>query len=382
MALQIVFSRFTFAGLFVTLLVFIGIVVGYTYLPKASITLVPATSARTIEQPIVLSTKSTAPDFKNYILPATIIRREATEQSTIEREGVTSRPDFAKGTVRLTNDQLDEQRLLPQTHLRHEASGIFFLTNTAVAIPPQSSIDVEVTAKEQGPTGNVPAGTFIVDKLPTSLQKVVYGTSDTAFSGGSVVDTPVTDADIDSAYEKVIDKAKTRILGELTNETGGAPIRPELLYIDTTERNSSVNSGSLASSFTVSVQVTGTAFIVDDNDLLSLTLLGLRSQENPSEEMIAYDPSSFSLSLVASSFDRGEAKFIGKLTGTFSQKIGAGALSTANLAGLSPQEVRDRFQEITSVSDVTVELSPFWVTKVPTRESAISISIANKNSGS
>ena len=211
MALQIVFSRFTFAGLFVTLLVFIGIVVGYTYLPKASITLVPATSARTIEQPIVLSTKSTAPDFKNYILPATIIRREATEQSTIEREGVTSRPDFAKGTVRLTNDQLDEQRLLPQTHLRHEASGIFFLTNTAVAIPPQSSIDVEVTAKEQGPTGNVPAGTFIVDKLPTSLQKVVYGTSDTAFSGGSVVDTPVTDADIDSAYEKVIDKAKTRI---------------------------------------------------------------------------------------------------------------------------------------------------------------------------
>lgn len=353
--------------------------VAYVYLPKASITVTPKVNAREIEQQIILSSQAKEPDFQRFILPARIVEKEVQESVTVQREGSSTKPDFAKGSVRLFNQQDEDQDLLPKTHLRHEATGVFFLTDTAVKIPANSEISVNVTAKEQGEVGNVAPGKFIVDKLPTSLQQVVFGESKQQFSGGISTDTPITEEEVAAAKADIQEKARERAQGELTLAAGGANIRPDLITIDTIEESSTAQPGSGATSFTVSTKVRARAFVVDENDLLSLTLLALRTNLSQDEEFLEYDPQSFSIQITGADFERGEARVVANLTGEFASKIGTSILSTHNLAGLSQKEAAEHFKQFPSVQTAEISLSPFWVRSVPARPGSIDIVIKGQS---
>ena len=375
MATQFIIPRRTLiaVSVFVALLAVGG--VAYVYLPKALITVTPKVNARDIEQEVILSSQAKEPDFKRFILPARIVEKEVQESTTIERAGASTKPDFAKGQVRLYNQQEEDQDLLPKTHLRHEASGVFFLTDTAVTIPANSEVSVSVTAKEQGDAGNVAPGKFIVDKLPSSLQQVVYGESKQQFTGGISTDTPITEAELNAAKADVQERARERAQGELTLAAGGANIRPDLVTVETLEETSTAQVGSGATSFSVSAKVRARAFVVDENNLLSLTLLALRTNLSEDEEFLEYDPRSFSISITGADFERGEARIVATLTGEFASKIGPSVLSTSNLAGLSQTEATEHFKQFPSVEAAEISLSPFWVRSVPARPGAIDIVI-------
>ncbi|MEX2054707.1 MAG: hypothetical protein WD972_00860 [Candidatus Andersenbacteria bacterium] len=355
-----------------------GVAYAYARLQHATITVFPATHTSSVAQEITLSSGIQEPDFVRYILPAKVVEKEITETSTITREGTQQFDDFATGRVRLFNKQPEEQRLLPKTHLKHEASGVFFLTDTAVTIPPENDVEITATAKEKGPTGNVPAGRFIVDKLPASLQSEVYGESLAPFSGGVSVDSPVTEAEIKAAQEKLKQETLDRANAELSTAAGGAGLRPDLVTLETIEESTSVQPGSKTTEFTVVNKVRARAFIVDDKDLLSLTLLALRSSPAADEEFVSYDPDSFKIEILRSDFTRGEARIKGTLAGSFASKTGPTLFSPDNLAGRSESEVQEYFKQFPSVGRVEVAFSPFWVKAVPSRQEAIEIVIKSK----
>lgn len=347
-------------------------------LPSAKITLTPASREKKVEQAILITTAAEDPDYQRFILPASSVQAEGEATLTKQREGGAARIARAKGAVRLKNDQDEEQPLLPQTHLRHEATGIFFLTTAAVRIPPRGEVEVAVTAKEEGPGGNVSAGKFIVDKLPVSLQTVVYGESAAAFSGGEVFDTPLSGAELKQAEEEVVAEALEKARGTLTAQAGGAIIRDDLISHSITEQSTSAQAGSLSTTYAVSAKVTLRAFVVDDNDVLSLTLLKLQAHAEPDEEFVSYAPESFSIDFERADFERGEAHITGHLTGLFTQKTESTIFDTRALAGRTPAEVAEYFRRFASVESVVVELSPFWVTSVPSRAEAVEIAVRKK----
>lgn len=375
MALHLVIPHRLLFVLSIGIVVVIAGALGYIYLPSANIVVEPAVTSRSIEQDIIISKATKEPDFIKFILPADALTKEIQETKTFTRTNTTVHEDFAKGQVTLVNKQIEKQALLPQTHLRHEATGTFFLTDTAVTIPPEGSITISITAKEKGSAGNVPAGKFIVDKLPTSLQSTVYGESTTPMSGGTAVEEPLTEDELSKAKQTVQDAAKEKALGELTIATGGAPIRKELLTVQVLSEDVSAAPGSLTSSYTVTTKIKASGFVVDDNDLLSLTLLALRSKQGQDEEFVAYDPQSFTLQITAADFERGEAKVKGKLSGTFAQKVEPGVLNTQNLSGLSVEEAKEHFKKFPSVENVQISLSPFWVKAIPARPEAVTVEI-------
>jgi hypothetical protein len=376
MPIQVALSRSPVIALFVIGLVVIVGSLAYVYLPSATITVSPATEQKSVEQTIVLSTDATSPDFIKYVLPAKLVSKDVTQSKDFQREGTTIE-DFAHGTITMVNNGNDEQRLVPKTHLRHEASGVMFLTQDRVVIPPQGKITVDIIAEQKGASGNVPAGKFIVDRLPSSAQAIVFGQSDVPMSGGLSVAAPVTDKEIDDAVQSVLDDAKKEALTELTGETGGVSIRPELITATTKSKSVSTTSGSTVSSFTVSETVSARGFIVDDNDLLSLTLLALRSAATDTLDFTSYDPQSFKIAVTRADFSKNVAEIKGSLTGTFADKISPSVLATQNLAGLSAAEVADHFKQISGVGDVKVAFSPFWVTTVPSRADAVKVEIKN-----
>lgn len=377
MKVDLMFPQRVLLFLFVLLAVLIGGGLAYAYLPQAIIEVTPALREREVATEIFLSTTVEGPDFVAFKLPARVVDRSVEEIQFFEREAGEITEDFAQGQVRLINKQIDEQRLLPKTHLRHEETGVFFLTNAAAVIPPQSEIVVGVTAKEKGAAGNAFAGRFIVDKLPVSVQKRVYAESDQVFTGGVVVEKALTENELAAAREQVLSVTRGRVLGELSTEAGGAPLREDLTAFDEPVITTSVEPGSRANGYGLQAKIRARAFIVDDNDLLSLTLLRLRSAAEANEEFVTYDPQSFKAIIRRADFERGEAVVEGSLVGSFANKLGPTVFAGENLAGLSSDEVREQLQSLPGVGDVKVTLSPFWVTTVPSRIGSVDIQVGN-----
>lgn len=373
MSVQLVLPRWAAAGAVVAIA---GAAVGlwiYYYWPRAIVLIYPTATAREVQQVILLSTQVDSPDFQRAILPARVVEKTVEETKTVERSGATVHDDFARGEVVLHNDQDEEQSLLPKTHLRHAASGDFFLTDNAIRLKPRSTTRVTVTAKEKGERGNVPPGKFIVDKLPAGVQAVVYGESSLPFSGGVASDRPVTEEELKQAQTTAQQAAEERARGELTGEAHGAAIKPELTRLTMEESATSAAVGSAAVSFTVRQQVRAQAFVVDENDLLSLTLLKLRAETVTEESLMKYDPKSFAVQVERLDFTRGEARVQGKLTGQFVTKVEPAVLSPVNLAGRTEAEVKEYFQRFPGIGKVEVQLKPFWVRTVPGRAGAVEV---------
>lgn len=359
---------------FVILLITLGLGVFVSvYLPKATIVISPPNYEREVTREILLSSTASAPDFVKFILPAKVIDKTTEERNTIQRTSATVTEDFARGTVTLTNKQNEEQPLLPKSHLRHEATGIYFLTDKPVRIPPQGSIEVTVTAEEKGKAGNVPSGKFIIDRLPVSTQAVIYGESLSSFSGGESADSPLSQDEIDKAVQDVVKKSQEKAQIELSSATGGAPLRPDLVAYSTEEQGTSVELGSKATSFEVYARTRARAFMVDDKDLLSLTLLALRASPTADEEFVQYKPESFKVELLKTDFERGEAKARGHLTGIFTKKTPPTVFDANNLAGRTEKEVKEYLSQQDGIGEVNVKFSPFWVKTVPARKGATTV---------
>ncbi len=353
-----------------------GLLVAVTIFPHATITVHPKVITKQLSKDIVLSAKADSPDYIRFTLPSSIVEKEIQVEKIFKQESSDVVSDFATGTVTLTNNQEEEQRLLPKTHLKHETSGIFFLTNERVIIPPKSSMNVGVTAKEKGAAGDVPPGKFIVDKLPPNLQKLVFAESKNTFSGGQAVATELTQEAIDSAQKAVLEEAKQKAAGELTLVAKGKSIRPDLTTIEVISQEVSAQPGSRAVQFIAKASVKARGFVVETHDIVSLMTLALKASVESDEEFISYDAPSFELAITKTDWKTGNARLSAKLTGRYAKKIGQQDLSTTNLAGLSKQEVIDRFQSSPAIDRIEVSLSPFWVKSVPSKQNQIQIEIA------
>lgn len=347
-------------------------------LPQVTVTVVAATERREIVQEIILSTAVDDPDFVQFKLPAQVVEATAARERTVERTGAARHDDFARGTVVLRNELDEVQELLPKTHLRHEASGVYFLTDRPVAVPAHGEVAMPVTAKERGPAGNVPPGRLVIDKLPATTQQSVYAESNAPMSGGVAVDDPVSETELRSAREEIVQAARDEVRGQLTAVAGGAPLREELINYEEVETLVGAEVGSKTASFMVKTIVRGRAFIADETNLLGLAALKLREAASANEVFATYDLSSFSLGVLRSDFARGEAVVQGKLTGTFARKLGPASLAGRNLAGLSAGEVRERLQQEEGVGEVEVSFWPFWVTSVPGNSERVEIVVKSQ----
>lgn len=343
------------------------------YLPRATIRITPATEKRVVSREILLSVNNKEPDYKKNVLPAKIIDKTVEEVSTVTRSQGSLRDDYAKGILTLSNSQNGEQPLLPKTHLKHEESGVFFLTDEAVRIPPKGQIEVSVTAKQPGLSGNIPPGRFIVDKLPDELKQSVYGESSMAFTGGQVTDNPISESELKEEQKKARLQAESKLQAELSSAAGGAGVVPELTSIETELEEITADPGSKVTSYEIRMRLRGRAFVVDNNDLLSLALLGLKSNVNEGEEFAAYDPESFQVGINRADFERGEVYIETALEGTFSRKTVSQALSADNLAGRTEADVKAYMSQFENVGDVNVDFWPFWVKSIPGREESIKV---------
>jgi len=379
MAVQLVLPPRTIGlVLIISAVIMVG-ALGYIYLPHVKIVVAPKITTHEISQDVLVSVKAQEPDFVRFVLPAKVVEADISASRIFSRPSAQTSEDYSRGTVVFHNNQSEDQQLLPKTNLRHEATNVFFLTDSPVRIPANGTTAITVTAKEKGAAGNVPAGKFIVDKLPAPLQSQIWAESSQNFSGGVAADAPITQEEIDRARQELRDQAQTEALGKLTTQSGGAPVSPDLTQLELVSENISAQPGSRSTEYEIAMQLKAKGVILDSNDLLSLALLALRNKQSADEEFIEYQPESFRYAIKRADFNAGEILINTQLRGDFGTKIGASSLSAANIAGLSEPEIIDHFKRMANVETVEVSFSPFWVKTAPSRTKAIEIVIKDVN---
>jgi len=235
--------------------------------------------------------------------------------------------------------------------------------------------DVTVIAVTGGANGNLVSGsTFTV----SGQQYTGYsGTSSAEFTGGkdNMVNA-VSQTDINSATQKIgtIDTSPVKIA--LENQLKQAGLTPIVGTFNTgaTTTTAAPTLGTAGNQVTVTQNITYTMLGVQKSYLSQLVITNINSQINTSQQSIIDDGvSNAQYSTLQSNATTAQV--------TMQDTASVGALINSQsikkeIAGKKSGDVQSTIKSIPGVTDVTVKLSPFWVTTVPTDLSKVVINIS------
>jgi hypothetical protein len=201
-----------------------GLYGAYVTIPRASIALTQTAhqnppEALTLQIVPDQPTDATAGVIHGQWLPVPV-----TVTGTVTATG-TAEPltDRAKGTATFTNHSVNPIPIPDQTVLR-TASGVGFLTQGGIVVPPGASMDVEIRAAQAGGGGNVDAGTISVmsDELKGILNGGTVTNKDPTSGGKSVPQMRILEAD----YAAALGDLTGQLRSELERQAASPPGLP------------------------------------------------------------------------------------------------------------------------------------------------------------
>ncbi|MEO5703724.1 MAG: baseplate J/gp47 family protein [Candidatus Limnocylindrales bacterium] len=370
-------------GVAAVMVVLLGGFLAVEVLPTATIVLHPRSQfIGPLQFTVEARTDVTVADAESLVVPARQVTFSLQATSTFTATGVKIVETKATGNVTFSNFDTGRANEIPAGSIVKTRSGVAFATLATVTLPNAtikfpftivpSTSTVGIEAVEPGPSGNVGNNTITV--LPKSENKrLLQVTNEQATTGGEEREaTEVSAQDVETA-QAAIDAALATQLGEQLAAGTGVPLglqmfaqtavagEPEYAVDPTTL------IGTEATQFDLSATAEGTALGVDPAPILGIAESRLASRVQPG----------FTLQPGATPII-GEPSVLGELIsypvsigGTQVRDVDQAALR-ASIKGLVLAEARARLQEF---GDVEVELTPDWVTKIPTRDDKINFSL-------
>lgn len=255
----------------------------------------------TAEEPVETSFTSQFPTNEEEadpadlaIVPGRVETVELSDTKEVASVGEKPVPDYAQVDVTIYNQQNGSQSLLPRTQLVNE-DGIKFRTDEAVTVPAGGSITVGATADQKGAEYNIEPSTFSIIKLSSELQQLVYAESKEKATGGEKVLAAVSEDDIKNAQESLISELESKAADELRSRVSGTEqYVPSAVTTEILEQDSDTEPGTQTDAFTVNATVKVSTAIFDENNLLQLAIAQLKAALPEDQELVTYDPASFS----------------------------------------------------------------------------------------
>ncbi len=293
---------------------------------------------------------------------------------TIEKEGSkdidikTEKPvpDFATVTVTIHNQQGGSQSLLPRTQLVN-ADGIKFRTDESVTVPGGGSVQVGATADQQGKEYNIEPSRFTIIKLSPQLQELVYAESSEPATGGERFEKAAIQGDIDDAQDALINELYSEAEDELQSKlSSDEQFVPEAVLKEVLDQSADVEPNTETDSYSVSAKVRVSTVVFDENNLLQLAIAQLKAAMPETKELVSYNPQSFNYEIASFDQKAGTATITAKLTGVARPRLSNELLDKEKIKGLSRQELSDHYGQFAEIERIEINLSPFWLTSLPT----------------
>ncbi len=382
------FSRFqkqlALGGLlFVALLV--GLYFAFAVLPRAHVTI--STDATDYNSGLDITLDSGASDVllaKNTI-PATIAQQQKTSSEQVPATGQQNNGDKATGSVKITNCSSSDVTIpagtgfstnnhnylsqssvtVPQSSFSKKSGGIFVCNNNGTAT-------VNITAQKAGADYNTSGTSMSFSKNPDPGSVTASGS---ASGGTDNIVKVVSQNDVDAATAKLTQQDTAAIKSTLIQQLRTQNLYPVTATFSAGSPNTSTSTpvGQPADAVTVTQAVTYTMYGTRRDNLDQLIENDIKQQIDPSTQTILNDGLDTADIKLTSNTDT-TAQIHLQTTATVGPKLDVAALK-AQIAGKKTGYVKSLIGNQPGVTNVTVKLSPFWVSSVPKSEKKITITV-------
>lgn len=376
--------------------VFILLIVGWYLanfvMPRATITVNTDNVSVTTDLSFTADTSAKEFNAEKAILPAVTKSVKKTDAEKVTATGKKNVGEKATGTVSLKLTNCAQESVTVPAGTAVSNGGLNFITQVDISFnsvkignqckndnfPAFTTGTVKVAAQNAGDQYNINGGrTFAVSGFSS-----VSGYDSSAMTGGTNREvTVVSDADINTAKEKLADRSKDAANKELKGqlEDAGEFALVDSFAADTPSISPSPAVGAEASDVTVTSITTYSMTGVKRDDLKTLVENQAKKQIDTSKQTIASD-----------GLDQATFQLRDK-DGTKQQVAVQSLVSTGAqenqdelkklIAGKKKGDVQDTLGTRPGVKSVDVKFSPFWVYKTPINPSKITIDFKQATNG-
>lgn len=358
-------------------------ILAFYILPHASIDIKTNASNVNAELNLTLDQQAQSSNDATDTIPATQVSQQKTFTQTVATTGQKNEGTAASGTVTMTADDCNftyQGDFTIPAGTGISANNLTYITQNTTSmnlsgakhgcVQYTASGQTQIIAQSPGSSYNNP------NLQSTSVAGFPEVTASGSASGGTdnIIQT-VAQADINSAESKINAGNSGNVKQNLINQLKGQGLYP----IDVTfssgapQITSSPAVGTASSTVTVTETVTYTMYGASKTAITKILNANILSQVGKNQNII-------SDGLASSDFKQVSA-------GSETDQVSLSALAIVGpnisvqqikkqAAGKSPQAIISLIKNNPNVTSVSVRLSPFWVTSVPSNTSKISVSIA------
>jgi hypothetical protein len=364
-----------------------GWIFAATVLPKAKIVI--KTDSATLNSDTTFTTSAAIKEFdkEGLRLPATNKELKKTDSEKVQTTGEKDNGTKATGTVSLKNCSKSDGGVTIPAGTGVSTGNLTFVTDDELTLPGSvfsgggtcltTAKDVDVTSQNAGDKYNISDGrSFTVAGFSS-----VTGSNSAAMTGGtSKIVKVVSQADIDSAKQKIADRANAVATEELSKllEADNLVGITETLTIGTPTLTSAPKLNEEGTEVTVTSVTTYSMLGVKKDDLKTLIEDDANKRIDKSKQEILDN------GLDKAIFKLVEKKANGEIRVNMQAVVEAGPqldkeAIKKEIAGKKKGETQRIIQSRPGIVDVDIKYSPFWVYSTPKKTSKITIEFQGKD---
>ncbi len=366
---------------FVVCAIIIALIAGYALIGTATITITP--SPKPIMNSVDIVVGNTNGDSTFQILNGDIWSETVTLSKTFSvSEEYEEIEGQASGQITIINNNSKPQVLVATTRFLTNDKTLYRL-DRQVTIPANSSVIAQITADKPGASGDRTGPEILsIPGLNPALQKKIYGELTGILSGGVIKRGKLTEKDVERGIKTVTDNIRYEVevsrISDMLQQTGipdKVSLPESLTTVEILDKKISETVGDLVDSFDIEITALVTGVSYDRNDLMQIAKSRLMALLPDGEELIELEPGALEISLQSIDSVTQTATLSAKIVGKTLITPTAQIISKDDIVGLNSKELKDYLESIPGIDKVSVDFSPFWVTRVPRLTNQITINI-------
>lgn len=376
------FRMLLIGGFALLLILILGGYFALAVLPKTTILIKTNASNVNTNVDFTLSTAATSFNEAGKVVPAKQVQTQKTLTGTANATGQKNNGDKATGSITITAKACAPnigKPSIPAGTGVSSSKGLTYITQenaqftvddaTGSCVTYKTSKSVAIKAQNGGNNYNT-SGTvsFTISGGATATGSASGGTDD--------IQTIVSQADVDAAKAKIAATDNTAAQQELKEQLSGQGLYAIAASFNagTPVTTASADVGSAASSVTITQVYTYTMLGANDAYLKTLVNNDIKGQIDTKQQGI------LTQGITQASFKLKEANATGAVMNLQTIAEVGPSIDTAQIAsnavGKKSSEIKADLSGNPDVTDVTVKMSPFWVTKAPKNVNKITVTVA------
>lgn len=383
-------NKIAYLFLFLTILVFVGLIVGTlggAY--GVQIIVTPVSEEVDVNFEAKISAKggsasggktqeNLTDSEQSLILVGQVFENIQEGQEKAIPQATVSMEDYAGGEITLINNTWSPINFVASTRFA-SPEGLIFRAVERIRIAPKGETIVLVRADKMGEDYEINPTQFTIPNLRDSnLKRNIIAESKEKMTGGVKKAGIVMQSDIDQVKKTLKDKLYQAGLQEIEEALSDADLKI-VVHSQVIDEQIDAQAGDEKTEFTVFEKIKIGAVAFNEDVLLDVALNALRQAIPPGKELSAYEPEGLSYRLIQYDPENNQATLEVQFRGYMVINEESDILDKTLFRGLSSEEIENYLKDFKDIKQVHVKFwPPFILKKAPETINKIKIKIDRK----